>query len=107
MRATSLTDSAVPVRCQRLSSRGNYVPSAARSKRSRSIPDSLSEFSVPLLPECLIPSIFTTDAVQIRSRQLSGRNKELIDADNVGTELQVLLFAEALDIPFERLEWLK
>ena len=31
---------------------GNYAPSAARPKQSRSFPDSLSEFSVPLLPEC-------------------------------------------------------
>jgi hypothetical protein len=31
---------------------GNYAPSAAPLKRSRSFPDSLSEFSVPLLPEC-------------------------------------------------------
>ena len=31
---------------------GNYVPCAARPKQSRSSPDSLSEFSVPLLPEC-------------------------------------------------------
>jgi hypothetical protein len=34
---------------------GNYAPSAARPKQSRSFPDSLSEFSVPLLPECRLP----------------------------------------------------
>ena len=33
---------------------GNYAPSAVRPKQSRSFPDFLSEFSVPLLPECLI-----------------------------------------------------
>jgi len=31
---------------------GNFVLSAARPRRLRSFPNSLSEFSVPLLPEC-------------------------------------------------------
>src|SRR5579863_644556 len=42
----------MPFRYRKRSSVGNYVPSAACLKRSRSFPDSLSEFSVPLLPEC-------------------------------------------------------
>jgi hypothetical protein len=39
--------------------RGNYVPCAARPKQSRSSPDSLSEFSVPLLPGCLPRPLFS------------------------------------------------
>ena len=50
----------MPFRCRKRSNVGNYVPSAPRLKRSRSFPDSLSEFSVPLLPECQLSKTYAT-----------------------------------------------
>jgi transposase len=52
--STSICWAVMPFRYRKRSSVGNCVPSAARLKRSKSFPDSLSEFSVPLLPECLL-----------------------------------------------------
>ncbi len=42
----------MPFRYRKRSNVGNYVPCAVRLKRLKSFPDSLSEFSAPLLPEC-------------------------------------------------------